>query len=141
MESVFSNFPGCKLPIWVRVVSTTHASLQIQEYQFFGTFQNGCFNYDHFLHAFAKHHAFLAVFALLHFCVSVQLSLHHYVKGNFNFWITHNFRYSSGVYRTQGKDLRCSFFFENRQRHSDDNYIQKKLHLRCLNGFLIRSVF
>ena len=44
MESVLSNVPGCKLHTWARVVSTTHASLEIQEQQFFGTFQKSCFN-------------------------------------------------------------------------------------------------
>ena len=56
MESVFSNVPDCKLHTWVKVVSTTHASQEIQEQQFFETFQNSCFNYlaRHFSHAIAK---------------------------------------------------------------------------------------
>ena len=45
MEWFFSKVPGCKLQTWVRVVSTTHASLEIREQQFFGTFQKSYFNY------------------------------------------------------------------------------------------------
>ena len=111
MESIFSNFPDCKVHTWVRVVSTTHVSLEIQEQQFFETFQNSCFNYlaRPFSHAFARHQAFLAVFTFLHFCVGVYLSLHHCLKGKFNFWIAFNFKYSGGALRTPVKDLRWSF--------------------------------
>ena len=44
-ELIFRNVPRCQLHTWVRVVSTTYASLEIQEQQFFGTSQNSCFNY------------------------------------------------------------------------------------------------
>ena len=69
MESVFSNVPDCKLHTWVRVVSTTHASLEIQEQQFFETFQSSCFNYlaKTFSHAFGRHHVFLTIFTFLIF--------------------------------------------------------------------------
>ena len=111
MKSVFSNVPDLKLRTWLRVISTTHASLEIQEQQFFGTFQNSCFNYlaRPFSHAFARHHAFLAVFIFLHFCVGANLSLHHCLKGKFNFWISFNFRYSGGALITPVKDLKWSF--------------------------------
>ena len=111
MESVFSNVSDCKLYTCVGVVSTKHASLEIQEQQFFETFQNNCFNYlaRPFSHAFARHHVFLAVFTFLHFSAGVYLSLHHCLKGKFNFWIAFNFRYSGGALRTPVKDLRWSF--------------------------------
>ena len=44
-----------------------------------------------------------------YFCVCVYLSLHHCLKGKFNFWIAFNFRYSGGALRTPVKDLRWSF--------------------------------
>ena len=44
-ESVLSNVPVCKLHTWVRVVPTTHASLEIQVQQYFETFQISCVNY------------------------------------------------------------------------------------------------
>ena len=71
MESVFRNVPDCKLHNWVRVISTAHASLEIQEQQCFETFQNSCFSYlaRPFSQAFARHHAFLAVFTFLQFGV------------------------------------------------------------------------
>ena len=96
---------------WVRLVSTTHASLEIWEQQFFETFQISCFNYlaRLFSHAFARHHAFLAVFTFLHFSVGVYQFLQHCLKGKFNFWIAFNFRYFGGALRTPVKDLRWSF--------------------------------
>ena len=111
MESVFSNVPNCKLHTWVRVISTTHASLEIKEQQFFETFQNSYFNYlaRPFSLVFARHHAFLAIFTFLNFCVCVYLSLHHCLKGKFNLWIAFNFRYFGGALRTPVKDLRWSF--------------------------------
>ena len=92
MESFYSNNPDCKLHAWVRVVSTIHASVEIQEQQFFEAFQNSCFNYlaRPFSHTFARHHAFLAVFTLLHFRVGVYLTLHHCLKSKFNFGIAFN---------------------------------------------------
>ena len=45
MEFFFSNVPGWKLYLWIRVVSATHVSLEISEQLFFGTFQNSCPNY------------------------------------------------------------------------------------------------
>ena len=111
IESVFSKVPNCKLHTWVRVISTTHASLEIKEQQFFETFQSSYFNYlaRPFSLAFARHHTFLAVFTFLNFCVCVYLSLQHCLKGKFNFWIAFNFRYSGGALRTPVKDLRWSF--------------------------------
>ena len=111
MESVFSNISDCKLYTSVGVVSTTHASLEIQEQKFFETFQNSCFNYfaRPFSHAFARHRALLAVFTFLHFSVGVYLSLHHCLKGKFNFWIAFNFRYAGGALGNAAKDLRWSF--------------------------------
>ena len=102
MESVFSNVLDCKLHAWVRKISTLHASLEIQEQQFFETFQKSYFSYlaRPFSNAFARHHAFLAVLTFLHFCVGVYLSLNHCLKGKFNFWIVFNFRYSGGALRT-----------------------------------------
>ena len=101
----------CKLHTKVRVVSNKQASLEIQELQLFETFQNRCFNYlgRAFSHAFARHHAFHAVFTFLHFSVGVYLSFNHCLKGKFNFWITLSFRYSGGALRTTVKDLRWSF--------------------------------
>ena len=96
MESVFSNVLDCKLHTCVRpAVSTTHASLEIQEQQFFEIIQNNCFNYlaRPFSYAFVIHHTFLAVFTFLHFCVGVYL-------GKLNFWIAFNFKYSGGALRT-----------------------------------------
>ena len=96
MESVFSNVLDCKLHTWVRpAVFTTHASLEIQEQQFFEIIQNNCFNYlaRPFSYAFVIHHTFLAVFTFLHFCVGVYL-------GKLNFWIAFNFKYSGGALRT-----------------------------------------
>ena len=101
----------CKLHTRVRVVSNKHVSLEIQEQQFFEKFQNRCFNYlaRAFSHAFARHHAFHAVFTFLHFSVGVYLSLHHCLKGKFNFWIALSFRYSGGALRTPVKDLKWNF--------------------------------
>ena len=85
-ESVLSNVPACKLHTWVRVVSTTHASLEIQVQQYFETFQISCVNYlaRPFSHAFARHRAFLALFAFLHFCIGAYLFFHHCLRGKFN---------------------------------------------------------
>ena len=86
MESVFSNVPGCKVHTWLRVVSTTQASLEIQR-SFLEHFRTvvSITQPDHFSHAFARHHAFLGVFAFHYFCVGVYFSFHHCLKGKFNF--------------------------------------------------------
>ena len=105
MDSVFGKIPDCKLHTCVRVISTTYASLKFQEQQFFETFQNSYFNYLAKPFSHARHDSFLTVFTFLHFYVGVYLSLHHCLKGKFNFWIAFNFRYYGGALRTPVKDL------------------------------------
>ena len=111
--SVFTNVPDNKLHTWVKMVPTTHASIEIQEEQFFRTtFQNSYFNY-------------LTRPFFTHFCKTPPLSCticfslflrkclpflsFPFRKGKFNFWTAFNFRDSRDAFRTPVKDRRSGF--------------------------------